>query len=272
MYRGRFFPVLAALALLPTQATAQSQWEQQVLDQIRTASDLFAAEGYGMVGDAHVGSLHDEASEDFHVTLNAGVSYVLVGVCDNDCPDVDLMLLDDSGNEIDSDYETDAVPIVEVTPFRTQSYRVHVYMADCTSEPCFYGVGVYADASSASTVRGGTPSTQNYRGQLDTGDDRLDGDYYDTYDIHGNAGDVVVIDLFSSSFDTYLILMAPSGADTQNDDHDGSLDRSRIQKVLDESGEWTVFVTSYESRETGAYELSITTSRSGASPFSKRGG
>jgi hypothetical protein len=99
----------------------------------------------------------------------------------------------------------------------------------------------------------------------------LDGDYYDTYDFHGNAGDVVVIDLFSSSFDTYLILMAPSGADTQNDDFNESLDRSRIERVLNETGTWTVFVTSYESGETGAYELSITTSSSGA-PFSKRGG
>lgn len=271
MKRSPFLFVLAALAFAPLQAAAQSQWEQQVLEQIRTASELFAPEGYALVGDAQMGSLHDEASEDFHVTLNAGVSYVLVGVCDNDCPDVDLMLLDDSGNEVDSDYETDAVPIVEVTPFRTQSYRVHVYMADCQSEPCFYGVGVYADASSASSVRSGTPSTQNHRGQLDTGDDRLDGDYYDTYDFYGNAGDTVIIDLFSSSFDTYLILMAPSGADTQNDDFDGSLDRSRIEKVLDESGEWTVFVTSYESGETGAYELSITTG-SGTSPYSKRGG
>lgn len=271
MKRGSFLIVLAALALAPLQAAAQSQWEQQVLEQIRTASDIFAPEGYSMVGDAHTGSLHDESSEDFHVTLQAGVSYVMVGVCDNDCPDVDLMLFDDSGNEIDSDYETDAVPIVEVTPFRTQSYRVHVYMADCTSEPCFYGVGVYADQSSAPTVGGGAPATQNYRGQLDTGDDRLDGDYYDTYDFYGNAGDAVVVDLFSSSFDTYLILMAPSGADTQNDDYNESLDHSRIEKVLNETGTWTVFVTSYESGETGAYELSITTS-SAAAPFSKRGG
>jgi hypothetical protein len=271
MKRGPFLIVLAALAFAPLQAAAQSQWEQQVLEQIRTASELFAPEGYSMVGDAQVGSLHDETSEDFRVTLQAGVAYILVGVCDNDCPDVDLMLFDDSGNEIDSDYETDAVPIVEVTPFRTQSYRVHVYMADCTSEPCFYGVGVYADQASGSTVGGGTPATQNYRGQLDTGDDRLDGDYYDTYDFYGNAGDSVVIDLFSSSFDTYLILMAPSGADTQNDDYNESLDHSRIEEVLTETGTWTVFVTSYESGETGAYELSITTSSSGA-PFSKRGG
>ncbi len=271
MKRGPFLIVLAMLAFAPLQAGAQSQWEQQVLEQIRTASELIAPEGYAMVGDAHMGSLHDESSEDFHLTLQAGVHYILVGVCDNDCPDVDLMLLDDSGNEVDSDYETDAVPIVEATPFRTQSYRVHVYMADCTNAPCFYGVGVYADAASGSTTQGYTPSSQNYRGQLDTGDDRLDGDYYDTYDFYGNAGDVVVIDLFSSSFDTYLILMAPSGADTQNDDYNESLDRSRIERVLNETGTWTVFVTSYESGETGAYELSITTSSSGA-PFSKRGG
>ena len=35
MYRVRFLPVLATLLLVPAQAAAQSQWEQQVLDQIR---------------------------------------------------------------------------------------------------------------------------------------------------------------------------------------------------------------------------------------------
>jgi hypothetical protein len=260
MNRGRLLTALAVLALAPGQLAAQSQWEQQVLEQIRTASELFVSEGFAQVGETRTGSLNDETSEDLNLTLEAGVSYILVGVCDNDCPDIDLALLDGAGTEIDSDYEDDAVPMVEVTPSATRSYRIHVYMAHCTSEPCFYGVATFAQGAARATAAVGAvgPSTQTYEGRLDKGDDQLDdNEYYDVYDFQGSTGDVVVIDLYSSEFDTYLGLLAPSGADTQNDDYQESTSRSRIEKTLDETGEWSVLVTSFEAGETGAYNLSI---------------
>ncbi len=266
MKRGPFLIVLAMLAFAPLQAGAQSQWEQQVLEQIRTASELFASEGFAQVGETRSGSLKEETSEDLNLTLEAGVSYILVGVCDNDCPDIDLALLDEAGNEIDSDYENDAVPMVEVTPSITRSYRVHVYMAACTSEPCFYGVATFAQgaAGAGAAIGAAGPSTRSYEGRLDKGDSQLDeGEYYDVYDFQGSTGDVVAVDLYSSDFDTYLALLAPSGAGTRNDDYQESTSQSRIEKVLDETGEWSVLVTSYEAAEMGAYDLSIEITRSG---------
>ncbi len=274
MNTGRFLTVLAALSLAPAQLAAQSQWEQQVLDQVRTASELFAPEGFAQFGDTHMGSLKDEATDDINLTLQAGVSYLLVGFCDNDCADIDLMLLDDSGNEVSSDYEDDAVPMIDVTPSRTQTFRVHVYMAACSSEPCFYGVGVFAQGAAATRTGGvGGPSIQNYQGRLEKGDGQLDkGEYYDVYNFQGSSGDAVVIDLYSSDFDTYLALVAPSGADTQNDDYEGSTSQSRIEKVLDEAGEWSVLATSYEGGQTGAYDLSISITSARASTSVATGG
>jgi hypothetical protein len=259
---------MAALLLVPGQAAAQSQWEQQVLDQIRTASELFSSEGYAQVGESRTGSLNDEASEDVNLTLQAGVSYFLVGVCDNDCADMDLTLLDESGTEIGSDYEDDAVPMMDVTPSRTQAFRIRVYMVSCASEPCFYGVGVFSQQAAGATVAGraGGPSTQSYQGQLEKGDSQLEeNEYYDVYEFQGSIGDAVVVDLYSSDFDSYLVLVAPSGADTQNDDYEESTSRSRIEKVLDETGEWSVLATSFEAGETGAYNLSINITTTGAS-------
>jgi hypothetical protein len=183
---------MAALLLVPGQAAAQSQWEQQVLDQIRTASELFSSEGYAQVGESRTGSLNDEASEDVNLTLQAGVSYFLVGVCDNDCADMDLTLLDESGTEIGSDYEDDAVPMMDVTPSRTQAFRIRVYMVSCASEPCFYGVGVFSQQAAGATVAGraGGPSTQSYQGQLEKGDSQLEeNEYYDVYEFQGSIGD-----------------------------------------------------------------------------------
>jgi hypothetical protein len=263
MRRVSLFLFLGAWLVLAAQARAQSQWEQQVLDQLRSAGDVLGPDGYSLRGDPHTGTLKNESSEDFSIVLEGGVRYILVGVCDNDCTDVDLRLLDESGQEIDSDYEEDDVPMVEAGPARAAQYTVHVYMAKCSTEPCFYGVGVFASgAAPAQEVTAGAPSTQNHRGRLESGDSQLSSkEYYDRYSFQGNAGEVVLVDLFATDFDPFLILLAPSGKDTQNDDYEGSANRSRIEKVLGESGEWSVMVTSYEAGETGAYELSITTMR-----------
>jgi hypothetical protein len=119
MQRASLLVLLGALLFLPANASAQSEWEQQVRQQIEAAREVFSPDGYALVGDTKLGTLDKEDSDDFNLTLESGVSYILVGVCDNDCPDIDLMLLDNSGNEIDKDYEDDAVPMVEVTPPRT---------------------------------------------------------------------------------------------------------------------------------------------------------
>lgn len=137
------FLLVGAYLLTPALASAQSEWEQQVLDQIRAASNLIRSEGFDLRGDAHTASLDNNASEDVLLHLQGGVTYALIGVCDADCSDIDLSIADEYGNLLDSDYEDDDLPILEITPTRTGSFRVHVYMASCSMEPCFYGLGTF---------------------------------------------------------------------------------------------------------------------------------
>ena len=271
MLRGVLVLVSASILALPTVAIAQTDWEMQVTDQIRTAGLVFEPEGYTLSQNTYTGSLKDEASADFTLVLEAGASYYLVGACDDDCPDIDLMLLDASGNEVDRDYEDDALPRVAVTPTRTASYSVHVYMANCTNEPCYYGVGVFASGSAAG-VQGGDKGTQSYSGRLEKGDEQLSSnEYFDMYTFQASAGEEVAVDLRSNDFDPFLILMSPTDKDTQNDDYDGSSSHSRVEKVLDESGEWRVVVTSYSPGDMGAYDLTIATSSDGSGSGSSSG-
>jgi len=82
------------------------------------------------------------------------------------------------------------------------------------------------------------------------------GSFVDTFEFDGAPGRRVAIDLTSTAFDTYLILVAPSGAITENDDFD-SLGHSRIETELTETGTYRVQVTSYAAGETGNYTLTI---------------
>lgn len=98
------------------------------------------------------------------------------------------------------------------------------------------------------------------RGALEPSDETLTtGEYVDTYEFEGAPGQRVAIDLRSAAFDTYLILKDPAGEQTENDDADDDEDvgHSYIEADLSEAGTYEVLVTSYETGERGAYELTI---------------
>jgi len=134
-----------ALAVVARSAAAQSdnRWREQVQDQLNHASKTLSDKGYSQTHETQIGSLHDDENDSFTLTLHAGTAYALVGVCDNDCKDLDLVLYDADGDQVDSDIQNDDVPIVQVTPKETERYRVKVIMANCQTSPCWYGVGVY---------------------------------------------------------------------------------------------------------------------------------
>lgn len=147
--RGAF--VLAASALLPGCAAGMrgggsapgDQWTATVLRQLSAVDGVARNEGMQRLGNPLVGSIAAGSSTTLQVNLNAGRRYRLFGVCDNDCTDMDLRLVDPSGQTVAEDVEADDVPIVAHTAQRTGSYRVQVIMARCSVSPCRYGVSLY---------------------------------------------------------------------------------------------------------------------------------
>jgi hypothetical protein len=90
-------------------------------------------------GDAHV----------FERNLIGGVRYVFIGACDNECEDVDLMLLDRTGapvlneeGEPVQDVLVDNYPVVVYTPPRGGDYLLQLSIFSCSAEPCYAGVRV----------------------------------------------------------------------------------------------------------------------------------
>lgn len=97
------------------------------------------------------------------------------------------------------------------------------------------------------------------RGALARGDATLrSGEYYDEHTFTARVGQRVTIDLASTDFDPYLILIGPTGERHENDDWQQSNEQSRLERVLTEGGRYRVLVTSYRKGETGGYELRTT--------------
>ena len=132
-----------AMLLVSSPATAQDEWTRQVRSQLRAAGERFEQDGYELTHDISTGSLNQGASYRVTMDLSIGTEYFIMGVCDEDCSDLDLVLYDRAGNIVDSDMAMDDYPIVNVVPSRSGTYTVEVRMATCSIAPCRYGVGVF---------------------------------------------------------------------------------------------------------------------------------
>jgi hypothetical protein len=132
-------------------------------------------------------------------------------------------------------------------------YRLYVTSAR-PGETGAYEMRVTREPTSVPVSQGPRSTT----GTLAAGDTTLrGGEFYDSHTFEGAAGQQVRVELRSTAFDTYLMLVPPTGGVLQNDDFQRDKTRSVIETVLAESGRFEVIVTSFSTGETGAYELSI---------------
>ncbi|HSU17767.1 hypothetical protein [Longimicrobium sp.] len=144
----RIVLALTAVAGLFVSTTAaaprqQDEWTTQVRRMLQQAGREYESRGYSMTHRIFTGSLGNGDSEMVSIPLDIGTAYQIMGACDTDCSDLDLVLYDPNGNQLDDDLELDDFPIVAANARRSGNYRVKVTMAHCSAEPCRYGLGVF---------------------------------------------------------------------------------------------------------------------------------
>lgn len=124
-----------------------------------------------------------------------------------------------------------------------------------------YRLSLGAAAAGAAPVQG-TPLVigQTARGQLASSDEAgANGAVQDRFRFQGRRGQRVAIDMRSTTFDTLVALVGPSGSREQNDDAAQGQTNSLLETSLSEDGEYTVIATSYASGGLGAYEVTMRT-------------
>ena len=140
-------PVIALAAMgaaLLFAAPAHAQPEI-IRTQLDSAASLMGNQGFRLQDNIVHGDLRQGQDEAFELELEGGKTYIIVGVCDGDCSDLDMALTTAGGDDVDSDYELDDVPMVMVEVARNATYNLTVRMAACSVEPCGFGVGVFAN-------------------------------------------------------------------------------------------------------------------------------
>ncbi|MEQ1689354.1 MAG: PPC domain-containing protein, partial [Sphingopyxis sp.] len=108
---------------------------------------------------------------------------------------------------------------------------------------------------------------QSVDGALGDGDEQISsGEYSDTYEIEGRAGQNVTIRLRSRDFDPYLMLRGPGGFTQDNDDVSQGVRDAELTVRLPSNGRYRILATSFAKGERGRYTLSLTDANVGSPP------
>jgi hypothetical protein len=136
----------AALAagLIATPVVAQDAGYRAQLDQqLQKSRDLFRGQGFTVAAGPFTGALQPGAKERFTLPVERGVKYKVLGVCDNDCSNVDLRIFNMNGQNIGEDITDDDIPIVDLEPKVTGTVQLEATMVTCSEAPCYHAIEVY---------------------------------------------------------------------------------------------------------------------------------
>lgn len=114
-----------------------------ILNQLQQASAALAQQGFQMVGQPFSGGLSQGQITDVPAQLYQGYDYRVLGVCDRDCADLDLVLFDANGQAITQDTTTTSQPFMGVQPPYNGNFTVRVNMFNCSVAPCYYALALY---------------------------------------------------------------------------------------------------------------------------------
>lgn len=141
MNKVKLFVLVAGLSFLASGAHAQS-YADTVWDQLQDWYEDYSDDGYS-VENYVVGKLDEDETDSWTFWLDGGNDYTIIGVCDEDCGDIDLTILDDDDDVVDEDVLEDDYPIVSVSPRRDGAYTIDVDMYECDVEPCYFGIAIF---------------------------------------------------------------------------------------------------------------------------------
>ena len=276
--RSSILVIGVALALPPV-LRAQSYTDQMQGYMARYAQDFAYSQGYQSTGNMQTGSTNQGTNTSHYVQLSGGMSYVIIGVCDRDCTDVDLRLFDPSGNNIATDVATDDHPTLRFQASMNGNYRLQVEMPNCSHNPCFYGFQVFMRGGggvamnqpqpmpmspqpqpmnmSGPTAMGQIAVNQQVTGNLTPNDGRLDNKPAQAWAFACQAGQSIQMDILST-WDNYAVILDPVNNRAAQDDDSGEGLNARISYTCGMTGVYRLVVTTYTaSTSTGTYTLQV---------------
>jgi hypothetical protein len=115
-------------------------WQRVLLAEYERIKADAEQRGLAVEHEPYLDMLDDGEYERIEFVFDRVGFYTVRGVCDVDCSDLDLWVLDGTGSVIDRDLRVSDRPQVRFRVTRPGSFEVVVRMAECSREPCGFVV------------------------------------------------------------------------------------------------------------------------------------
>lgn len=138
---------LALALLIASGAHAADRYIAEVYLELDRVEEALVRGGYEQSHSHVVDKLDRDASKTYPVSLDRGLDYAIVSVCDSDCDDVDVHVIDENGNQVGADRAADDLPVIALTPAWSGAFSVVVTLSGCRARRCTIGIGFFAQPS-----------------------------------------------------------------------------------------------------------------------------
>ena len=124
-------------AMVASAATIELSLEQeQVICKLKETVEAQEKAGRKLVFLPLIGKIKEKVEAPFTAKLSSNISYTILGVCDNNCSDLNLTLKNQKGNKIANDEKQDGIPVISFTPTEKSDYKITARPDKCTTEKC----------------------------------------------------------------------------------------------------------------------------------------
>jgi hypothetical protein len=136
---------LIALAFVAgATASAQPALQDFLTQQLDNREGQNADDGYARVVGPLTGALaSSRAAQHALNNLRVGRQIRIVGVCDQNCDDLDLRVIDPQGQIVALDTRGNNHPVIDMSAETFGTHTIEVGMIDCRAPRCRYAVNVY---------------------------------------------------------------------------------------------------------------------------------
>ncbi|MEQ1818842.1 MAG: hypothetical protein ABL871_09545 [Terricaulis sp.] len=134
---------LIALALVASPNASGQDLRDYLTQQLDNQEPNNSERGFAHAVGPLAGSLASSRAAQLPLTLRAGQEIRIVGVCDEDCNDLDIRVLNPRGEIIAQDVRGNDHPVVDLRAEMFGQHTIEVGMIDCDAPRCRYAVNVY---------------------------------------------------------------------------------------------------------------------------------
>ncbi|NER01983.1 MAG: hypothetical protein F6K17_04695 [Okeania sp. SIO3C4] len=135
-------------AIVATAASVELSVEQeQVICKLKETVEQQEKAGKKLVFWPLIGKVKERVEVPFTAKLSSNTSYTILGVCDDNCNDLNLTLKNQQGEKIANDEKQDGVPVISFTPTENNDYRITARPDKCSTEQCEFGMVLFVSES-----------------------------------------------------------------------------------------------------------------------------